>query len=83
MALGLKGGFALAQSGLTGKVLISLGDALGMAVLVPVLRYLVLRRFLNRFNAAAIAATYLVCQRCHVYHPDAVSRYPCHPLRRS
>ena len=58
MALGLKGGFALAQSGMTGEVLISLGAAVGMAILVPVLGYLVLRRFLNGFDAAAIAATY-------------------------
>jgi uncharacterized protein len=58
MALGLKGGFALAQSGMTADVLISLGAALGMAVLVPVLGYLMLRRFLNGFDAAAIAATY-------------------------
>lgn len=58
MALGLKGGFALAQSGLTTEVLISLGAALGMAILVPLLGYLVLRRFLNGFDAAAIAATY-------------------------
>ncbi len=58
MALGLKGGFALAQSGMTGEVLISLGAAVGMAILVPVLGYLVLRCFLNGFDAAAIAATY-------------------------
>ena len=58
MALGLKGGFALAQSGLTAEVLISLGAALGMAILVPLLGYVVLRRFLNGFDAAAIAATY-------------------------
>ena len=58
MALGLKGGFALAQSGMTADVLISLGAALGMAILVPVLGYLLLRRFLNGFDAAAIAATY-------------------------
>jgi len=58
MALGLKGGFALAQSGMTAEVAISLGAALGMAVLVPVLGYLLLRRFLNGFDAAAIAATY-------------------------
>ena len=32
MALGLKGGFALAQSGMTTEVLISLGAALGMAI---------------------------------------------------
>jgi hypothetical protein len=58
MALGLKGGFALAKSGLTAEVLISLGAALGMAILVPVLGYLLLRRFLNGFDAAAIGATY-------------------------
>lgn len=58
MALGLKGGFALAKSGMTAEVLISLGAALGMAILVPVLGYLTLRRFLNGFDAAAIAATY-------------------------
>lgn len=58
MALGLKGGFALAKSGLTSDVLISLGAALGMAILVPMLGYLTLRRFLNGFDAAAIAATY-------------------------
>jgi hypothetical protein len=58
MALGLKGGFALAKSGLTAEVLISLGAVLGMAILVPVLGYLLLRRFLNGFDAAAIGATY-------------------------
>jgi hypothetical protein len=58
MALGLKGGFALAKSGLTTEVLISLAAALGMAILVPMLGYLLLRRFLNGFDAAAIAATY-------------------------
>ena len=58
MALGLKGGFALAKSGLTGEVLTSLGCALFLAVLVPMLGYLLLRRWLNGFDAAAIAATY-------------------------
>lgn len=58
MALGLKGGFALAKSGLTGEVIVSLGAALGMAILVPLLGYLLLRRFLDGFDAAAIAATY-------------------------
>lgn len=58
MALGLKGGFALAHSGLTADVLISLGAAMAMAILVPVLGYSLLRRFLNGFEAAAVAATY-------------------------
>ncbi|MCV2369719.1 sodium-dependent bicarbonate transport family permease [Roseateles oligotrophus] len=58
MALGLKGGFALAESGLTHEVSVSLGLALLLAVLVPGLGYLVLRRWLSGFDAAAIAATY-------------------------
>jgi hypothetical protein len=58
MALGLKGGFALAESGLTADVAISLGSALALAFIVPALGYAVLRRFLNGFDAAAIAATY-------------------------
>jgi hypothetical protein len=58
MALGLKGGFALAKSGLTADVMISLGAALAMAFLVPIVGYVLLRRFLNGFDAAAIAATY-------------------------
>mgnify|MGYP000420274190 FL=1 len=58
MALGLKGGFALAQSGLSSDVVISLGAALGMAFIVPLIGYAVLRRFLSGFDAAAIAATY-------------------------
>ena len=58
MALGLKGGFALAKSGFTHEVLISLGAAVGLAIVIPVLGYLLLRRFLNGFDAAAVAATY-------------------------
>jgi hypothetical protein len=58
MALGLKGGFALAKSGLTAEVSISLGAAISLAVVVPALGYVVLRRFLNGYDAAAIAATY-------------------------
>ena len=58
MALGLKGGFALAESGLTTSVAVSLGIAVALAVIVPALGYVVLRRFLNGFDAAAIAATY-------------------------
>lgn len=58
MALGLKGGFALAESGLTTEVAISLGSALALAIVVPALGYLVLRKFLGGFDASAIAATY-------------------------
>jgi hypothetical protein len=58
MALGLKGGFALNKSGLTVEVATSLGCALALAVIVPAIGYALLRRFLNGFDAAAIAATY-------------------------
>ena len=58
MALGLKGGFALAKSGLTTEVVVSLGSALVLAIIVPAMGYWVLRKFLSGFDAAAIAATY-------------------------
>ena len=58
MALGLKGGFALAHSGLTAQVGAGLFAAVALAVLIPLIGYSVLRRFLSGFDAAAIAATY-------------------------
>ena len=58
MALGLKGGFALARSGLTPEVAVTLGCALALAVLVPLAGYALLRRFVSGYAAAAIAATY-------------------------
>ena len=58
MALGLKGGFALAHSGLTAEVARTLGAALALAVLIPAAAYALLARQLSPFDAAAIAATY-------------------------
>jgi hypothetical protein len=58
MALGLKGGFALAHSGFTAQVATSLGCAVLLAVAVPLLGYSLLRRVLSGFDAAAVAATY-------------------------
>jgi hypothetical protein len=58
MALGLKGGFALAQSGLTPQVAVSLSLAVFLAMLVPWLSYQCLRHLLSGFDAAALAATY-------------------------
>lgn len=58
MALGLKGGFALAQSGLTAEVATSLGCAVLLAIVVPAVGFLLLRRRLSGYDAAAIAATY-------------------------
>ncbi len=58
MALGLKGGFSLAESGITREVLGSLGVALMLALIVPLIGYQVLRRLASGFDAAALAATY-------------------------
>jgi hypothetical protein len=58
MALGLKGGFALAHSGFTAGVVASLGAAVTLAVAIPLAAFMVLRRIAPPFDAAAIAATY-------------------------
>lgn len=58
MALGLKGGFALAASGLRPGVAGALGAALIMAFIVPALGYAALKRVVARLDAAAIAAAY-------------------------
>jgi hypothetical protein len=58
MALGLKGGFALSQSGLTANVGISLAAAIVLAICIPLMGYWFLRRFVTGFDAAAVAATY-------------------------
>lgn len=58
MALGLKGGFALAASGLNAQVVAGLGIAVLLAVVVPLIGYNLLRRWVSGFDAAALAATY-------------------------
>ena len=58
MALGLKGGFALAHSGLTPEVGKSLAAAIALALIVPFIGYQFLRRWVAGFDAAAVAATY-------------------------
>jgi hypothetical protein len=58
MALGLKGGFALHKSGFTLEIGLALGLAVFLAIIIPLMGYLVLRAKLNSYDAAAIAATY-------------------------
>jgi len=58
MALGLKGGFALQKSGLTIDIAKTLSIAVMLAIIVPILGYFFLRKKLNNYDAAAIAATY-------------------------
>ena len=58
MALGLKGGFALHKSGFTSEIALSLGLAVFLSIIIPIIGYCILRRKLSAFDAAAIAATY-------------------------
>ena len=58
MALGLKGGFALAHSGLTAEVGAGLAAAITLAVALPLVGYHLLKRVVSGFDAAAVAATY-------------------------
>ena len=58
MALGLKGGFALSQSGFTVTIALSLAAALIMAFIVPAIGYAFLKNKVSRFDAAAVAAAY-------------------------
>lgn len=58
MALGLKGGFALAESGLSAEIIISLSVAIVMSFLVPALGYQWLKSRCSKFDAAAIAASF-------------------------
>lgn len=58
MAIGFKGGQALAESGLTATALTVIAIAMTLSLVIPAIGYLVLRRRVNPFDAAAIAATY-------------------------
>jgi len=58
MALGLKGGFALNQSGITLHISLVLGVSIFLAILIPIVTYFLLSKKLNKLDAAAIAATY-------------------------
>ncbi|MFM8305427.1 MAG: sodium-dependent bicarbonate transport family permease [Actinomycetota bacterium] len=58
MALGFKGGQALADAGLSGDAAKVIGAAIVLALAIPAVWFVVLRRRINAFDAAAIAATY-------------------------
>jgi hypothetical protein len=58
VAIGFKGGVALATSGLTVTAVTAIGAAMLMALLVPAYSFLILRSRANPYDAAAIAATY-------------------------
>lgn len=58
MALGFKGGQALADAGLSGDGVKVIGAAIVLALVIPVIWFFVLRKRIDAFDAAAIAATY-------------------------
>jgi len=58
VAIGLKGGAGLAEAGLPMAGVLALLAALAMALVVPAYSFLILRRRMNPFDAAATAATY-------------------------
>lgn len=58
LAIGFKGGIELRAGGFDQRIALTLLAAVAMATLVPLWTYWLLRRRLDVFNAAAIAATY-------------------------
>ncbi|MCP9839795.1 sodium-dependent bicarbonate transport family permease [Synechococcus sp. J7-Johnson] len=58
LAIGFKGGVELLRSGLGPQVISTIAAAMLMSALVPLYSFLVLKRQLDTYNAAAIAATY-------------------------
>ncbi|NMG08749.1 sodium-dependent bicarbonate transport family permease [Brasilonema sp. UFV-L1] len=58
LAIGFKGGYELAESGMNLQVAMTLVAAIVMASIVPVYTFFILRLKLDHYNAAAIAATY-------------------------
>lgn len=58
LAIGFKGGVALAESPLDGSVWLTLGSALVLAAIVPLVVFALLRKRMQIADAAAVAATY-------------------------
>lgn len=57
-AIGLKGGTTLAIEGLSWSGALAVLAAMIMAIVVPILTFLALRRLIDPFNAVAVAGTY-------------------------
>ncbi len=58
LAIGFKGGLELQNSGFTPQVIQTVGAAIIMSALLPIICYFILRIKLDVFNSAAIAAAY-------------------------
>jgi len=59
-AIGLKGGVAVAESGIDGEVIVALAAGIAASLLIPLMAFAALRAFagLDRINAGAVAAHY-------------------------
>jgi len=57
-AIGFRGGVELAATGLTTEGTKAVGLAMALALVTPVVTFLVLRRFVDRWNAAALAGCF-------------------------
>ena len=58
LAIGFKGGIELEKSGFTGQVIPTVGAAIFMSLLIPLICFVILRLKFDVFNSAAIAAAY-------------------------
>lgn len=58
LAIGFKGGYELAESGINSQIALTLIASIVMALAVPIYSFFILRLKLDAYNAAAIAATY-------------------------
>lgn len=58
VAIGFKGGQALAATGVTGAAVRVVALGVALALVIPAIGFVVLRRRVNAFDAAAVAATY-------------------------
>ncbi len=58
LAIGFKGGIELQKSGFTGQVIPTVGAAILMSLLIPLICFVILRLKFDVFNSAAIAAAY-------------------------
>ena len=58
LAIGFKGGYELAESGINWQIATTLIASILIASLVPIYTFFILRLKLDTYNAAAIAATY-------------------------
>ncbi|QLE56453.1 sodium-dependent bicarbonate transport family permease [Nostoc sp. TCL26-01] len=58
LAIGFKGGYEIAESGINAEIAMTLAAAILMASIVPIYSFFILKIKLDNHNAAAIAATY-------------------------